>query len=205
MTRRSGIVAVIVAVAALGVVGSAMARTREDAPTDDEDNNYDPFSDVEQEFTSFTDLYDTITGADMNFKVNEYPKYATAIREAEQRWNIPPDQLAKQLFVESGYRADVIAGTKRSPVGAIGIGQFMPDAAKDYGLILADGTDMRTNPFASIEAAAHYMHDLYAQFGDWRSALMAYNWGPGNVAKYNQNQDVTVPLETSQYVQKILA
>jgi soluble lytic murein transglycosylase-like protein len=133
------------------------------------------------------------------WKTNEYPKYASAISDAENRWSIPTDLLARQLYQESRYRADVIAGTNRSPVGAVGIAQFMPGTAAQYGL-----TD-RTDPFASIEAAAHYMHDLYNMFNDWKSALMAYNWGPGNVAKYNQGQPVTVPIETSQYVAQITA
>ena len=133
------------------------------------------------------------------WKTNEYPKYASAISDAESRWDIPTDLLARLLYQESRYRADVISGVNRSPVGAVGIAQFMPDTAAQYGL-----TD-RTDPFASIEAAAHYLHDLYNMFNDWKSALMAYNWGPGNVAKYNRGQTVTVPLETSQYVAQITA
>ena len=133
------------------------------------------------------------------WKTNEYPKYANAIRDAENKWGIPQDLLARLLYQESRYRADVIDGEKRSPVGAIGIAQFMPATAADYGL-----TD-RTDPYASIDAAGHYLHDLYRMFNDWKSALMAYNWGPGNVLKYNRGEAVTVPIETSQYVAQITA
>jgi len=151
----------------------------------------------------FSTLSDTASalmeGSAVYWKTNEYPQYASAISDAENRWGIPTDLLARLLYQESRYRADVISGVNRSPVGAVGIAQFMPDTATQYGL-----TD-RTDPFASIEAAAHYLHDLYNMFNDWRSALMAYNWGPGNVAKYNRGQDVTVPIETSQYVAQITA
>ncbi len=141
----------------------------------------------------------------VSYKRGEYPKYASAIADAETRWDLPTDLVARVLYQESHYRADIINGEKRSPVGAIGIGQFMPDTAKQYGLIRLDGTDLRTDPFASIEATAHYLHDLYRMFGEWRSAVMAYNWGPGNVAKYNRGEKTTVPIETSTYVAQIEA
>lgn len=133
-----------------------------------------------------------------SWKTGEYPKYASAISDAERRWNIPTDLLARVLYQESRYRADVIAGTNRSSVGAIGIAQFMPNTAAQYGVD-------PYNPFSSIDGAGHYLHDLYNMFGNWQSALMAYNWGPGNVQKYNQGQTVTVPIETSQYVAQITA
>lgn len=152
-------------------------------------------------------FFDTIGGyVSSNWKTNEYPKYASAIRDAEISYNIPQDLLARLLYQESRYRADVISGETRSPVGAIGIAQFMPATAKQYGLILANGTDNRTNPFASIQAAARYLSALHRQFNDWKLALMAYNWGPGNVAKWNQNQSgYPVPMETSTYVAQITA
>jgi soluble lytic murein transglycosylase-like protein len=143
------------------------------------------------------------------WKTNEYPKYAEAIRNAENENNIPRDGLARLLYQESRFRADVISGAKRSPVGAIGIAQFMPATGVDYGLVVMAGKtivrDDRTNPYRSIAAAGRYLHDLYRMFNDWNSALMAYNWGPGNVLKYNRGEEITVPLESSQYVAQITA
>lgn len=151
----------------------------------------------------------------MNFKVNEYPKYASAIAAAESRYNIPTDLLARVLYQESRFRPDIISGEKRSPVGALGIAQFMPLTGEEYGLVDFDLppktpgrkiiADRRYDPFASIDAAGRYLRVLYRMFGEWRSALMAYNWGPGNVAKYNRGEAITVPIETSQYVAQITA
>lgn len=151
----------------------------------------------------------------MNFKVNEYPKYASAIATAESRYGIPTDLIARVLYQESRYRPDIIAGEKRSPVGALGIGQFMPLTGEEYGLVDYDLppktpgrkiiADRRTDPYASIDATGRYLRNLYRMFNDWRSALMAYNWGPGNVAKYNRGEAITVPMETSQYVAQITA
>lgn len=158
-----------------------------------------------------TELYysgDIDMGA-TNYKVNEYPKYATAIREAETRYGIPTDLLARLLYQESRYRPDVISGAQRSSVGATGIAQFMPRTGEEYGLVTYEGnviiSDRRLDPFASIDAAGRYLRMLYRMFNNWQDALMAYNWGPGNVAKYNRGEPVTVPIETSQYVAQITA
>lgn len=146
-----------------------------------------------------------------NWKTGEYPKYASAIRDAEQRHGIPTDLLARLLYQESRYRADVIAGYKRSPVGALGIAQFMPATAAEYGLTLVpftyQGNATQTyDPFASINAAGRYLRVLYNQFGDWRTALTAYNWGPGNVVKWQRDVDARiVPQETRNYVAQITA
>jgi soluble lytic murein transglycosylase-like protein len=155
-------------------------------------------------------IFDSFTGEmGMNYKVNEYPKYAAAIADAETRYGIPTDLLARLLYQESRYRTDIITGEKRSPVGAMGIAQFMPRTGEEYGLVDYSGStiiaDRRTDPFASIDAAGRYLRMLYRMFNNWQSALMAYNWGPGNVAKYNRGEAITVPLETSQYVAQITA
>jgi hypothetical protein len=153
--------------------------------------------------------FDTMGMQTMNYKINEYPKYAAAIAEAEARYGIPSDLLARLLYQESRYRADIITGDKRSPVGATGIAQFMPRTGEEYGLVTYSGNqitfDRRLDPFASIDAAGRYMRALYRMFNDWKSAIMAYNWGPGNVAKFNRGDAVTVPLETSTYVAQITA
>ena len=153
--------------------------------------------------------FDSMGASTMNYKVNEYSKYASAIADAETRYGLPTDLLARLLYQESRYRPDIISGEKRSQVGAMGIAQFMPRTGEEYGLVTYSGnqitSDRRLDPFASIDAAGRYLRALYRMFNDWRSALMAYNWGPGNVAKYNRGDSVTVPLETSTYVAQITA
>lgn len=138
-------------------------------------------------------------GGRMNYKVKEYPKYATAIRDAEDRHGIPRDLFARLLYQESGYKPDVIHGIERSRVGALGIAQFMPATAAEMGVDPLD-------PFAAIDAGARYLKKMYGMFNDWRYALMAYNWGPGNMRKYLRSEgSIPVPMETSQYVAKITA
>lgn len=68
-----------------------------------------------------------------------------------------------------------------SPVGAVGLMQFMPSTWGEWG------RGAPTDPEASIEAACRYMAHLYECYGEipddterYRSALAAYNCGRGN-------------------------
>ena len=149
----------------------------------------------------FTDNWVTYAGAIMSgasWKINDYDLYANAISNAEQANGIPTNLLARQLFQESRFRADVINGTKRSSAGAIGIAQFMPATASWLNVNPLD-------PFASIDAAAKYMADLHEQTGDWSLALSSYNWGIGNVKKWITGKIKNMPAETIAYSSEILS
>jgi soluble lytic murein transglycosylase-like protein len=118
-------------------------------------------------------------------------RYAPAIRRAAVRWSVGAAILAAQLKAESDFDPRVV-----SSAGARGIAQFMPATARTYGL--SDPFD----PEASIDAQAHFMHDLLRRFGSVPLALAAYNAGPGRVAACGCVPPIA---ETQAYVAKILA
>ena len=121
-----------------------------------------------------------------------------------------PINLAAVILVESGGRA-----TALSPKGARGLWQLMPDTARRYGLRVDEIRDDRLDLFKATDAAARYLHDLYAQFGDWKLVLAAYNTGEANVGvailkAHTQDFDQLtslrmLPLETRNYVPRVLA
>ena len=100
----------------------------------------------------------------------------------------------------------------RSPSGARGLFQIMPETAKALGLSLLP-FDQRTQPEASARAAAAYLKKLHARFGDWPLALAAYNSGEGRVSRTLKERGATdfagvaahLPAETRLYVPKVLA
>ena len=120
-----------------------------------------------------------------------------------------PVQLSAVVLVESGGLA-----TALSPKGARGIWQFMPDTAKRYGLVVDEVRDDRTDVVKSTRAAARYLRDLHATFGDWSLALAAYNAGQvavTNATNQAQSKDFglldaggLLPLETRNYVPAVM-
>ena len=126
-----------------------------------------------------------------------------------RRHGIPAD-LAAVILVESGGRVDAL-----SPKGARGLWQLMPDTARRYGLRVDEIRNDRLDLFSATDAAASYLHDLYAEFGDWKLALAAYNTGEANVGSailkaHTQDFDRLtslrmLPLETRNYVPLVLA
>jgi len=118
-------------------------------------------------------------------------RYRAAIAAAASRWNVSAQLLAAQLMAESNFNPFAV-----SPAGAQGIAQFMPGTAAGYGL------DDAFDAEASIDAQAHLMSDLLAQFeGQVPLALAAYNAGPAPVTACG-----CVPAipETQDYVARIL-
>jgi membrane-bound lytic murein transglycosylase D len=84
-----------------------------------------------------------------------------------------------------------------------------------YGLRRTAWSDERDSPEKSTRAAARYLRDLHALFGDWLLALAAYNWGESRVAIVIHRTGIRdfwtmadrglLPKETANYVPSVLA
>jgi len=118
-----------------------------------------------------------------------------------------PRELVWLAEVESTFNPNA-----RSPSGARGLFQLMPDTAKGLGLSTWMPDD-RTDPKKSAGAAARLLNRLYSRFGDWPLALAAYNAGEGRVsraltarkAKTFAEIAPSLSVETRLYVPKVLA
>lgn len=114
-------------------------------------------------------------------------------------------------MVESGFSPAIV-----SPKKAVGLWQFMPATAKHYNLSVYNSFDERCDPISSTNAAIHYLSKLHRQFGKWYLAAMAYNCGEGRLEKAIKkagsdelsilvdDRDKYLPLETREYIKKIL-
>jgi membrane-bound lytic murein transglycosylase D len=128
------------------------------------------------------------------------------LRAAFAAEGVPPE-LAWLAEVESNLNPEA-----RSPAGARGLFQLMPETAHNLGLSLFL-PDERTDPAKSARAAAHYLRLLHDKFGSWPLALAAYNAGEGRVSRLLADRKATdfagiaaaLPAETRMYVPKVCA
>lgn len=103
--------------------------------------------------------------------------YKDMIQSSLIRRGLPKDLIAV-AYAESGCYP-----LAKSPMGAEGLWQFIPDAARAYHLRIIDGVvDERHSPQKSTEAAIQYYSDMYAKFGEWDLAFASYNMGPFGLA-----------------------
>jgi hypothetical protein len=128
------------------------------------------------------------------------------VRYGAPRW------LKAVVYQESG--CDPVAV---SSAGAKGLWQFMPEAARAYGLrVLEDDVDERLDVVKATDAAVHFLTDLRQELGAWDLALAAYNVGPfgvsarlmqvgGNATFWDLTAAGLLPQETAGYVPAIEA
>ncbi|RMD73676.1 MAG: lytic transglycosylase domain-containing protein, partial [Bacteroidetes bacterium] len=119
-----------------------------------------------------------------------------------------PVSLKYLAVVESNLQPDALSGA-----GARGLWQFMPATALQYGLEVSATRDERLDPWRATMAAARYLKDLHAEFGDWELVLAAYNCGSGRVLQAIRRGGTRnywhlrryLPRQTARYVSAFLA
>jgi soluble lytic murein transglycosylase-like protein len=118
--------------------------------------------------------------------------YTPLVSAVARELELDPALLHAVITVESGYNPRA-----RSPKGAIGLMQLMPDTARRYDV--ADIWDPRDN----LRGGARYLRDLLALFNNNLSlALAAYNAGEGAVAQHGNK--IPPFAETLSYVPRVL-
>lgn len=98
---------------------------------------------------------------------------------------------------ESGGRADAV-----SPKGARGLMQLMPETAAELGVNAND-------PAQNVRGGVSYLGNMLNRYGgNVEHALMAYNWGPGNMDAWLRTgkgvNGQAMPAETRAYASGVL-
>ena len=88
---------------------------------------------------------------------------------------------------ESGFNQGAVGSA-----GELGVFQLEPQ-------YFPGASDLNTN----ISTGISYLKQLYQQFGDWATALAAYNWGPTNLANA-QAAGTPIPGQVQGYVNSVL-
>jgi len=163
-------------------------------------------ADVEKEIRSFQTV-------ERSFFERSYERagYYLPLMKQQLRQAGIPEELAWLPLVESGFQVHALSKAR-----ALGPWQFIPSTGYKYGLNRDLYIDERMNVEKSTRAAIAYLTDLHGLFGDWLTALAAYNCGEGRVLKVISRQQVDyldhfwdlyrqLPYETARYVPRFLA
>jgi soluble lytic murein transglycosylase-like protein len=142
------------------------------------------------------------------FRIRQKSKSPFLVMDAVFKSYDLPVELKYLAVIESELKP-----TALSRVGAAGPWQLMPATAKILGLKITGRYDERTQYKKSTKAAARYLKDLYAEFGDWLLVLAAYNGGPGPVhnaihksgSRNFWNLQYYLPAESREHVKKFIA
>lgn len=117
-----------------------------------------------------------------------------------------PDDFKYLMVIESGMNPEA-----RSPVGALGLWQFMKETAREYGLRVERKIDERLDIEKSTHAACRYLRSAYDKFHDWVAVAQSYNIGQARIGtelkeqKVEEAIDLQLVEETNRYIYRLLA
>lgn len=122
-----------------------------------------------------------------------------------------PEQLAWIPLIESAFKPRALSRAR-----ALGMWQFVRSTGYRYGLKQDKYVDERMDPVKATRAAIKYMLELHGLFGDWTTAVAAYNCGEGLVQRAIRAQKVdyfdsfwdlfvNLPFETARHVPRFIA
>ncbi len=122
-----------------------------------------------------------------------------------------PDELSWLPLIESWYKIKALSKAR-----ALGLWQFISSTGYRFGLKRDRWVDERMDPVKSTQAAVRYLAELHAFFGDWTTALAAYNCGEIRVQNVIRTQRVDyldnfwdlyrqLPRETARFVPRFIA
>jgi membrane-bound lytic murein transglycosylase D len=136
--------------------------------------------------------------------------YRSMILEELRKQNLP-EQLSWIPLIESAFRPRALSRAR-----ALGMWQFIRSTGYRYGLKQDKYVDERMDPLKATRAAIQYMVELHDMFGDWTSAIAAYNCGEAQVQKVIRFQKAgyfdsfwdifaNLPFETARHVPRFIA
>jgi len=149
-------------------------------------------------------LVNTYWQSNMMLLIKRANKYFPTIEKILEEEGVPDD--FKYLAVIESALENV-----RSPKGAKGFWQLMPNTAKEYGLEVNSNVDERYHIEKATRAACVYLKKAKKRLGSWTLAAASYNRGMYGTDRQLDRQiaenyyDLLLNSETSRYVFRIIA
>ena len=139
-----------------------------------------------------------------------YPKnFSEYVIKYSEKYAVPSDLVFAIIKAESNFKSDAV-----SHVGAIGLMQIMPSTCEwlaKYHLGENGSALSLYDPETNIRYGVYYLQYLFSRFGSWEKAIIAYNWGEGNLSSFLEDNEYvegkyrTIPVkETRNYVSKVV-
>jgi len=122
-----------------------------------------------------------------------------------------PEELSWLPLIESGFKIRAYSSAR-----ALGLWQFISSTGNRYGLKKDRWIDERMDPEKATDAAVLYFKELHTHFGDWTTALAAYNCGEFRIQRLIRSQKTNyfdnfwdlylmLPRETARFVPRFIA
>jgi membrane-bound lytic murein transglycosylase MltF len=115
------------------------------------------------------------------------------VESAARTNDLPLEIFARVIWQESRFQSQALGPVTRTGQRAQGIAQFMPDTARERGLLDP------FNPVQALPKAAEFLSELRGRFGNLGLAIAAYNAGPRRVQEWLAGTG-SMPQETQDYV-----
>ena len=138
-------------------------------------------------------------------------RFFESARKAATEFSVPLPMILAVMEAESDFHPEAV-----SDAGASGLMQLMPDTfsfLRDERLCEDLPDTAIFDPAVNIRYGSCYLAYLYDRFGDWPTALAAYNAGEGRVQDWLEDPKLSpsghltaIPYpETAAYVDRVLS
>lgn len=139
-----------------------------------------------------------------------YPRdYSELVTKYAEKYGVPSELVFAVIKAESGFDKDAT-----SHAGAVGLMQVLPSTSEwlaEFHFYESSTAIPLYDPETNIRYGVYYLQYLFSKFGSWEKAIIAYNWGEGNLSaflegnEYVEGKYSSIPVkETHNYVKRVM-